>query len=83
MTATRKFKSDAFEAIHRAAAGMERAGRHCQSKFYTARWPSGAGRTSTVFAHVSLPSAARVDAENDLYAFVPTMPDRALVEQPR
>ena len=26
MTATRKFKSDAFEAIHSAVAGMERAG---------------------------------------------------------
>jgi putative transcriptional regulator len=26
MTATRKFKSDAFEAIHNAVAGMERAG---------------------------------------------------------
>jgi putative transcriptional regulator len=25
MTATRKFKSDAFEAIHSAVAGMERA----------------------------------------------------------
>jgi putative transcriptional regulator len=26
MTSTRKFKSDAFEAIHSAVAGMERAG---------------------------------------------------------
>jgi putative transcriptional regulator len=26
MTATRKFKSDAFEAIHSAVAGMQRAG---------------------------------------------------------
>ncbi len=41
MTAMRKFKSDAFEAVHSAAAGMDRAGTI--EKWETrAKKPSGA-----------------------------------------
>ena len=34
--------------------------RHCQTKFYTASWCSGAGRSPTVFAHKSPPRSARI-----------------------
>jgi hypothetical protein len=40
---------------------------HCQTKFYTASWRSGAGWSATVFAHESPTRSARFDAENDLY----------------
>ena len=48
--------------------------RHCQSKFYTARSPTRAGWSSTVFAHELPPRSAGFDAENRLYLFALTMP---------
>src|SRR5208337_4858221 len=47
---------------------------HCQTKFYTASWRSGTGRSHTVFAHESPTHSPRFDAENDLYSFALTVP---------
>src|SRR5208282_1390101 len=47
---------------------------HCQTKFYTASWRSGAGWRPTVFAQESPTRSARFDAENDLYSFALTVP---------
>jgi len=50
---------------------------HCQTKFYTAIWCSGEGRSLTVLAQESPPRSARFDAEYDLYSFVLTVPSGA------
>ncbi len=52
-------------------------GRHCQSKFYTACSGTRAGWSSTVFAHESATRSAGFDAENRLYLFALTVPNRA------
>jgi hypothetical protein len=47
---------------------------HCQSKFYTACSRTGAGGSSTVFAHELPTRSAGFDAENRLYLFALTVP---------
>jgi hypothetical protein len=46
----------------------------CQSKFYTACSRTGAGRSSTVFAHELPTRSAGFGAENRLYLFALTVP---------
>src|SRR5471032_378594 len=57
-----------------------RCGRrpHHQSKFYTACSRTGAGGSSTVFAHELPTRSAGFDAENRLYLFALTVPRRGL-----
>jgi hypothetical protein len=50
--------------------------RHCQSKFYTACSRTGASRSSTVFAHELPTRSAGFDAENHLYLFALTVPQK-------
>ena len=57
--------------------------RHCQTKFYTASWRSGAGWSPTVFAQESPTRSARFDAENDLYPFALTVPAIVAVDDRR
>jgi hypothetical protein len=59
-----------------AARYVRFAEGHCQSKFYTACPRTRAGWSSTVFARESPTRSAGFDAENRLYLFALTVPQR-------